>query len=192
MDELEPRSFSFNSPYGACPECTGIGTRLEVDPELIVPDDEKSLGEGAVAPWAAGHDVERVLPAAAGGAGRGHRLRHGHAVAQAARRGAKDAVLHGLDYQVHVKYRNRYGRMRSYYTGFEGAIPFVQRRHAETESDWSRDRYEGYMREVPCPACGGARLKPESLAVTRRRPLDRRRVPAADPRVRRRSCATST
>ena len=78
---------------------------------------------------------------------------------------AKDAVMHGFDYQVHVKYRNRYGRMRSYHTGFEGAIPFVQRRHSETESDWSRDRYEGYMREVPCPVCGGARLKPESLAV---------------------------
>ena len=74
-------------------------------------------------------------------------------------------MLHGLDYQVHVKYRNRYGRMRSYYTGFEGAIPFVQRRHTETESDWSRDRYEGYMREVPCPVCQGSRLKPESLAV---------------------------
>ena len=86
-------------------------------------------------------------------------------MAQAARPGPKTAVLHGLDYQVHVKYRNRYGRMRSYHTGFEGAIPFVQRRHNETESDWSRDRYEGYMREVPCPVCEGSRLKPESLAV---------------------------
>jgi excinuclease ABC subunit A len=78
---------------------------------------------------------------------------------------AREAVLNGLDYQVHVKYRNRYGRMRSYHTGFEGAIPFVQRRHSETDSDWSRERYEGYMREVPCPACGGSRLKPESLSV---------------------------
>ena len=185
MDELEPRSFSFNSPYGACPECTGIGTRLEVDPELIVPDDEKSLGEGAVAPWALGHVVERVLPAAAA-----RRWPTTSSVSMdtpwrklPAR--AKDAVLHGLDYQVHVKYRNRYGRMRSYHTGFEGAIPFVQRRHTETESDWSRDRYEGYMREVPCPVCGGARLKPESLAVLVGGPLDRRRLPAADPRVRR-------
>jgi excinuclease ABC subunit A len=81
-------------------------------------------------------------------------------------RSGEDAVLHGLDYEVHVKYRNRYGRERSYYTGFEGAIPFIQRRHSETDSDWSRERYEGYMREVPCPTCSGARLKPEVLAVT--------------------------
>ena len=164
MDELEPRSFSFNSPFGACPECTGLGTRLEVDPELIVPDDEKSLGDGAVAPWAAGASsseyFQRLLEALAEDIGFSmdtpwrklpERARH--------------SVLHGLDYQVHVKYKNRYGRLRSYHTGFEGAIPFVQRRHSETESDWSRDRYEGYMREVPCPVCQGSRLKPESLAV---------------------------
>jgi excinuclease ABC subunit A len=164
MDELEPRSFSFNSPYGACPECTGIGTRLEVDPELIVPNDELSLAEGAVAPWAQGASSSeyftRLLEALAEDMG--------FPIDAPWRRlpkRAKDAVLHGLDYQVHVKYRNRYGRMRSYHTGFEGAIPFVQRRHKETESDWSRDRYEGYMREVPCPTCQGSRLKPESLAV---------------------------
>jgi len=163
FEELEPRSFSFNSPYGACPECTGIGTRLEVDPELIIADDDLSLAAGAVAPWAGGTSSEYFL----------HLL---EALAESldfsvdtpwrklpAR--AKEAVLHGLDYQVHVKYRNRYGRMRSYYSGFEGAIPFVQRRHNETESDWSRERYEGYMREIPCPACKGSRLKPESLAV---------------------------
>src|SRR5215213_8988177 len=164
MDELEPRSFSFNSPYGACPECTGIGTRLEVDPELIVPDDEKSLGEGAVAPWASGTSsseyFQRLLQALADDMSVSMDTPWRKLSAR-----AKDAVMHGLDYQVHVKYRNRYGRMRSYHTGFEGAIPFVQRRHSETESDWSRDRYEGYMREVPCPVCGGARLKPESLAV---------------------------
>jgi len=164
MDELEPRSFSFNSPYGACPECTGIGTRLEVDPELIVPDDEKSLAEGAVAPWAAGTTsseyFQRLLTALAEDLNVSMDTPWRKLPAR-----AKDAVLHGLDYQVHVKYRNRYGRMRSYHTGFEGAIPFVQRRHAETDSDWSRERYEGYMREVPCPACEGSRLKPESLSV---------------------------
>ncbi|MBA2768336.1 MAG: excinuclease ABC subunit UvrA [Sporichthyaceae bacterium] len=164
MDELEPRSFSFNSPYGACPECTGIGTRLEVDPELIVPDDEKSLGEGAVAPWAAGTSsseyFQRLLQALADDL----RIKMDTPWRRLPQR-ARDAVLHGLDYEVHVKYRNRYGRMRSYHTGFEGAIPFVQRRHTETESDWSRDRYQGYMREVPCPVCQGSRLKPESLAV---------------------------
>ncbi|MCY7372672.1 MAG: excinuclease ABC subunit UvrA, partial [Spirochaetaceae bacterium] len=165
MDELEPRSFSFNSPFGACPECTGLGTRLEVDADLIVPDDEKSLGEGAVAPWAAGSSsseyFQRLLEALAADL----KVRMDTPWRKLPAR-ARDAVLHGLDYEVHVKYRNRYGRMRSYHTGFEGAIPFVQRRHTETDSDWSRERYEGYMREVPCPVCGGARLRPESLAVT--------------------------
>jgi excinuclease ABC subunit A len=164
FEELEPRSFSFNSPYGACPECTGIGTRLEVDPELLIPDEDLSLREGAVAPWAQGQSADyflRLLVAL------GETLEFD--VDTPWRKlpsRAKDAVLHGLDYQVHVKYRNRYGRERSYYTGFEGAIPFVQRRHGETDSEWSRERYEGYMREVPCPACKGSRLKPEVLAVT--------------------------
>jgi excinuclease ABC subunit A len=164
FEELEPRSFSFNSPYGACPECTGLGTRLEVDPELVVPNDDLSIAEGAVAPWAQGQSADYFL-------------RLLDAVAETLRFSldtpwrrlpdrAKTAVLEGLDYQVHVKYRNRFGRERSYYTGFEGVLPFVRRKHSETESEWSRERYEGYMREVPCPACHGARLKPESLAVT--------------------------
>ena len=164
MDELEPRSFSFNSPYGACPECTGLGTKLEVDPELLIPNDELSLADGAVAPWASGASsseyFSRLLEALAEDLSFNINTPWRKLPAR-----AKEAVLHGLDYQVHVKYRNRYGRMRSYHTGFEGVIPFVQRRHGETDSDWSRERYEGYMREVPCPACGGSRLKPESLAV---------------------------
>ncbi len=164
FDELEPRSFSFNSPYGACPACTGLGTRQEVDPELVVPDPDRSLAEGAVAPWGSGHHVEyfgRLLEALADHVGFGmdtpwRRLP----------KKARQAVLRGTDKQVHVRYRNRYGRERSYYTNFEGVIPFLERRHAEAESDAGRERYEGYMREVPCPACQGARLKPESLAVT--------------------------
>ena len=95
---------------------------------------------------------------------------------------ARQALLHGQDHQVHVKFRNRYGRERSYSTGFEGAIPFVQRRHGETESEWSRERYEGYMREVPCPACKGARLKPESLAVLVGGRSIAERLQPADPR----------
>ncbi|WP_200941914.1 excinuclease ABC subunit UvrA [Angustibacter sp. Root456] len=162
MDEIEPRSFSFNSPFGACPECTGLGTRLEVDPELLVPDDELTLAEGAIAPWTQGSAeyFQRLMTALADQLGFSMDVPWRALPAR-----AREALLHGEDYQVHVRYRNRFGRERSYSTGFEGAIPFVQRRHSETESEWSRERYEGYMREVPCPVCGGARLKPESLAV---------------------------
>src|SRR4051812_33905305 len=160
--EVEPRSFSFNNPYGACPECTGIGSRLEVDPDLLVPDDDLTLAEGAVAPWASGSADYFVRLMKALGEDLGFTV---DTPWRALPERARQALLHGQDHQVHVKFRNRFGRERSYSTGFEGAIPFVQRRHAETESEWSRERYEGYMREVPCPACKGARLKPESLAV---------------------------
>ena len=164
MDEVEPRSFSFNSPFGACPACTGIGTELEVDPTLIVPDEELSLAEGAVAPWASGSGVseyfDRVLRALAD-----EMSFSVEAPWRSLPKRARDAVLHGRNHKVHVRYRNRFGRERSYSTGFEGAVPFVKRRHAETDSDWSRERYEGYMREIPCPTCRGARLKPESLSV---------------------------
>ncbi|GAB77212.1 excinuclease ABC subunit A [Austwickia chelonae] len=164
VDEIEPRTFSFNSPYGACPTCTGIGTRLEVDPELLVPDEELTLREGAIAPWAQGRTMQE------------YQLRVVTALAEelsfsldkpwkALPERAKEALLHGRDYRVHVKYRNRYGRERAYTTGFEGAVAMVKRRHAETDSDYSRDKYEAYMRETPCPDCHGARLKPEALSV---------------------------
>ena len=161
-DEIEPRTFSFNSPFGACPECTGIGTRLEVDPELIVPDDDLTLAEGAIAPWVSGSNDYFLRLMKALGDDLGFSV---DTPWRALPKRAKEALLRGQDYQVHVKFKNRFGRERSYTTGFEGAVPFVQRRHSETESDWSRERFEGYMREIPCPACGGARLKPESLAV---------------------------
>jgi len=164
FEALEPRSFSFNSPYGACVTCTGIGTRMEVDPELVVPDGERSLADGAVSPWSSGQTTEyftRLL--AALGDTMGFRL---DTPWQRLPAKVRKAVLYGVDSQVHVRYRNRFGRERSYYTAFEGVVPYVTRRHREAESDASRERFEGYMREVPCPACGGARLKPESLAVT--------------------------
>ena len=165
MDEVEPRSFSFNSPFGACPKCSGLGTELEVDPELLVPDEDLSLDEGAIAPWAQGSGsaeyFQRVMTAL------GEDLKFSMDVPWSALPArAREALLHGQHYKVHVRYKNRYGRERSYTTGFEGVVPFVKRRHSETDSEWSRERYEGYMREVPCPQCQGARLKPESLAVT--------------------------
>jgi excinuclease ABC subunit A len=164
IDELEPRSFSFNSPYGACPVCTGLGTRMEVDPELLIPDPSKSLDEGAIQPWS-GQNVsqyfERLLAALAKDLKIKTSTPFGELPAK-----AKKSLLTGHDKQVHVSYQNRYGRERSYYTTFEGVIPYVERRHAEASSDTGRERFEEYMREVPCLACNGARLKPISLAVT--------------------------
>jgi len=164
IEDLEPRSFSFNSPYGACPDCTGIGIRKEVDPELVVPDDELSLAEGAIAPWSGGQSADyfvRLLESLSETIG----FRMDTPWRRLPAR-AQKAVLHGVDEQVHVRYKNRYGRQRSYYAAFEGVIPFLERRQEQTESEYMRERYEGYMREVPCPACQGTRLKPEILAVT--------------------------
>jgi excinuclease ABC subunit A len=162
LDEIEPRTFSFNAPYGACPECTGIGSRLEVDPELVVPDDDLSLRDGAVAPWAqiSSEYFERVLTALADDLGFSMD-QPWRALPERARK----AVLYGENHKVHVKYKNRWGRERQYSTGFEGVVTFLERRHGETESEWSKEKYEAYMREVPCPVCDGTRLKPEVLAV---------------------------
>ncbi|MCV7250710.1 excinuclease ABC subunit UvrA [Mycobacterium hackensackense] len=164
VDDLEPRSFSFNSPYGACPECTGLGIKKEVDPELVVPDPELTLAEGAVAPWSMGHTSEyftRMM------AGLGEEL--GFDVDTPWKRlpaKARKAILEGSDHQVHVRYKNRYGRTRSYYADFEGVLAFLQRRMEQTESEQMKERYEGFMRDIPCPECAGTRLKPEILAVT--------------------------
>lgn len=164
IEELEPRSFSFNSPFGACAECTGIGTKLEVDMELIVPDDSLSIYEGAIAPWSMGASSEyflRLLEALS----KDMNFSLDTPWKKLSTK-IKDAILSGYEYEVHVKYKNRYGRQRQYSTGFEGVVPFLERRHGETDSEFSRDRYEAFMRETPCPACKGARLKDEILAVT--------------------------
>ncbi|WP_166351219.1 excinuclease ABC subunit UvrA [Phytoactinopolyspora limicola] len=164
FEELEPRSFSFNSPFGACPECAGLGTRMEVDEELVVPDPERSLDDGALAPWAPAQTSEyfgRLVTALSETLG----FRTDVPFEKLPKK-ARDAVLHGFDQQVHVRYRNRYGRERSYYTSYEGVIPWVRRRYSEAESDASRERFEGFMREIPCAACKGTRLKPVVLAVT--------------------------
>lgn len=163
-DELSPRSFSFNSPYGACPHCVGLGTRFEVDPELVVPDPDLSLEEGAIAPWAGnrGEYFKRVLQAVAG--------EFDFDVTtpwSKLKKAERKILLYGsTDRQVHVQYKNRFNRSRSYWTTYEGVVPYLQRRHQEAETDNQRDQIEGYMREVECPDCEGARLKPETLAVT--------------------------
>jgi excinuclease ABC subunit A len=164
VDDLEPRSFSFNSPYGACPECSGLGIRKEVDPDLVVPDPELTLAQGAVAPWSMGHTADYFTRMMAGlGEAMGFDVNTPWRKLPAK---ARKAILEGCDEQVHVRYRNRYGRTRSYYADFEGVMAFLQRKMAQTESDMMKERYEGFMRDVPCPECQGTRLKSEILAVT--------------------------
>lgn len=161
LEEIEPRTFSFNAPYGSCPECSGLGMKEEVDPELIVPDEETSLANGAVVVWSSGQRYyQQVLQGLADQMGFDLGTPWKDLPAD-----VKHAVLYGLDYKVHVKYRNRWGRERTYSTGFEGAINFIERKREETESEYVADKLNAYMREVPCPKCQGARLKPEVLAV---------------------------
>ena len=150
-DELEPRSFSFNSPFGACPECHGLGTRMEVDPELVVTDPSATLGEGAISAWSGAHVSDffhRLLNAL--GQELGFDL---NTPWEELTPKARKSILDGHPTKVHVRHKNRYGRERSYYTAFEGVRPYIERRHREAESDTSRERFEGFMREVPCPVC---------------------------------------
>jgi len=163
FDELQPRNFSFNSPYGACQTCDGLGVRLEVDAALVVPDPDLSIADGALAPWSSGRIEywDRVLDAVADS--------HGFSTSTPWKKLPKkvrDVVLYGSDEEIYVKYKNRYGRTRSYWTTYEGVVPVVERRHVETDSESQRERLEEFMREIPCRACGGARLRPETLAVT--------------------------
>lgn len=164
VDDLEPRSFSFNSPYGACPECAGLGIKKEVDPDLVVPDPDMTLAEGAIAPWSMGQNADYFVRLMAGlGDALGFDVDTPWKKLPAA---AKKAILDGSSEQVHVRYKNRYGRTRSYYAEFEGVLAFLQRRMEQTESEWAKERYEGFMRDIPCPVCEGTRLKPEILSVT--------------------------
>lgn len=164
IDTIEPRAFSFNSPFGACSACDGIGSRLEVDTELLVPNPDLTLGEGAIAPWSQGKaTTEYWLRLLAGlGDELGFDLNTPFKDLPAKTRAA---ILDGKDYKVEVSYRNRFGRERRYTSGFEGVKAYIKRKHEETESDFARDRYEQYMRQVACPSCGGARLNPTILGV---------------------------
>lgn len=162
-DEPADRNFSFNSPYGACATCDGLGTTYEVDSELVIPDVDASISEGAIAPWRSAHTqyFKRMLESVANVNeidldAPWHTLSTKH----------QKLILHGVKGKMTVKYKNRYGRSRSYSTEYEGVIPWIRRRHEGSDSEWAREQYEGYMRLVACSKCGGARLKPASLAVT--------------------------
>ena len=164
IDTIEPRAFSFNSPFGACQACDGIGSRLEVDEELLIPNPELSLGESAIAPWSQGKATTEYWLRLLAGLGEelGFDLNTPWNKLSAK---VQKAILSGKDFKVEVSYRNRFGRERRYTSGFEGVKAYIKRKHAETESDFARDRYEQYMRQVACPSCRGARLNPTILGV---------------------------
>jgi len=163
FEEPAPRNFSFNSPFGACETCDGLGTTFEVDPELVIPDSDLALSQGAIAPWRSATTgfFQRILESVATDHGIDMNKPWGKLPAK-----SQKIVLNGLPGNITVKFKNRYGRARQFNTTFEGVIPWIKRRHEGAESDWSREQYEGYMRLVPCLACGGMRLKPSTLAVT--------------------------
>lgn len=165
LDEIEPRTFSFNAPYGACPECTGLGFSLAIDPELVVPDPDKTLNEGAIEPWmmtkSTGDYYRHLLEGLASELGFDLETPWKDLPEE-----VRQAIMYGKDFKVTVSYRNRWGRMREYSTGFEGVVRSLMRRHEETDSEQRKQYYESYMREVPCAVCHGKRLKPEVLAVT--------------------------
>ena len=165
LTEIEPRTFSFNAPFGACPACTGLGTKMAVDAELVIGDDAASIKDGVILPWSTqgkglysyfvrllqglADDLEfdlktpwKKLPA-----------------------DTREAILNGNDFEVEVKWRSRYGREMRYTSGFEGVLPYIERKYLESDSDWARSKWADYLREVPCPSCDGARLRPEVLAV---------------------------
>jgi excinuclease ABC subunit A len=161
-DELAPRNFSFNSPYGACEPCDGLGTAYEVDPELIVPNGDLTIADGCIGPWSTANTqyFARLLESVC----EAQKIPTAKPYSSLTAAQQK-MILYGAKGKVTVQYKNRYGRSRQYETTYEGVIPWLKRRHSETESDWSREQVESYMREVPCPKCEGARLKPATLAV---------------------------
>jgi excinuclease ABC subunit A len=166
LTEIEPRTFSFNAPFGACPECSGLGTRMSVDSELLLGDPELSLADGVILPWTqAGKGLYNYFQRLLEGLSRDLHFDLDTPWVELPEE-AREAVLGGNNFKVTVKWKNRYGREMKYSTGFEGVIPYIERKYLEAESDSARQRYASYLREVPCPVCDGKRLKPEVLAVT--------------------------
>ncbi len=166
LSEVEPRTFSFNAPFGACPECSGLGTRMSVDADLLIADESVSIANGAILPWTnQGKGLfnyfEKLLDGLANDLGFTLDTPWGELTPK-----QQDAVLRGKDFQVTVRWKNRYGREMKYSTGFEGVVPYLERKYLEAETDVQRQRVAEYLREIPCPVCQGKRLKPEILAVT--------------------------
>ena len=164
LGEIAPRNFSFNSPHGACPECTGLGLKMEVDPELVIPNHELSIAQGAIEPWARAATTTAWYGRLLEAAGRAYGFDTKTPIAELSAE-ALDVILYGTDEEVEVRYRSQAGRSHHYETTYEGVVPNLMRRYEETDSEWQRGEIERYMAAVPCPACKGARLRPETLAV---------------------------
>ena len=165
LTEIEPRTFSFNAPFGACPECSGLGTKMAVDADLLIGDPSLTLNEGVILPWnQAGKGMYSYFQRLLEGLARDLDFTLDTPWSELPQ-AAQDAILRGNDFEVQVQWRNRYGRTMKYTTGFEGVMPYIERKYHEAESDWSQQRYGEYLREIPCPVCEGQRLKPEVLAV---------------------------
>ena len=161
MDELQPRDFSFNAPYGACPDCTGIGSREEVDPDLLVPDKTLSLSEGAIAPFKSGNYFPQVINAVANHLGADDQTPWEDLPAK-----VRKGILHGVKGRVRVDYHTVDGRETYWYIEWHGAIKAIEEKLHDASSDMQREKYQQYFSTIPCPTCGGKRLKPEILAVT--------------------------
>ena len=165
LTEIEPRTFSFNAPFGACPECTGLGTKMAVDADLVVGDPDSSIADGVIIPWSTqGKGLYSYFQRLLQGLSKelGFSLKTPW---KSLPKKTRDAVLYGNNFEVQVKWRSKYGREMRYTSGFEGVLPYVERRYQESDSDWARGKWAEFLREVPCPACEGARLRPEVLAV---------------------------
>ena len=165
ITEIEPRTFSFNAPFGACQECSGLGTKMAVDADLVIGDPEASIVEGVIIPWSTQgkglfHYFSRMLQGLAKDLGFSLKTAW-----QDLPEEVQYAVLHGNDFDVQVKWKNRYGRELRYTTGFEGVLNYIERKYLESENDYSRGKWAGFLREIPCPSCEGARLRPEVLAI---------------------------
>jgi excinuclease ABC subunit A len=165
LTDIEPRTFSFNAPFGACPDCTGLGTKMAVDPDLVVGDPASSIVDGVIIPWSTqGKGLYSYFTRLLQGLAKELDFSLKTPWSKLPKR-VRDAVLYGNDFEVQVKWRSKYGREMRYTSGFEGVLPYVERRYQESDSDWTRGKWAEFLREVPCPACQGARLRPEVLAV---------------------------
>jgi excinuclease ABC subunit A len=165
ITEIEPRTFSFNAPFGACQECSGLGTKMAVDADLVIGDPEASVNDGVIIPWSTQgkglfHYFSRMLQGLAKDLGFSLKTPW-----QDLPEEVQYAILHGNDFDVQVRWKNRYGRELRYTTGFEGVLNYIERKYLESDNDYARGKWAGFLREIPCPSCEGARLRPEVLAI---------------------------